>query len=60
MESNNTSVNKYFICHQHFISFQRLCNPLYKHYLMLINLKNDGLQYEGGGGNHVQRLLCLS
>lgn len=27
---------------------------------MLINLKHDGFQYEGGGGNHVKRLLRLS
>lgn len=27
---------------------------------MLINLKHDGLQYEGGGGDRVQRLLRLS
>lgn len=26
---------------------------------MLINLKHDGLQYEWGGGDHVQRLLRL-
>ncbi len=34
-------------------------SSLCKHYLVLINLKHDGLQYEGGRGNHVQRLLCL-
>lgn len=33
---------------------------LNKYYLMLINLKHDGLQYEGGGGDRVQRLLGLS
>lgn len=27
---------------------------------MLINLKHDGLQYEGGGGDRVQCLLRLS
>lgn len=27
---------------------------------MLINLKHDGLQYEGGGGHRVQCLLRLS
>lgn len=31
-----------------------------KCYLMLINLKHDGLQDEGGGGDRVQRLLRLS
>lgn len=29
------------------------------HYLMLVDLKHDGFQYERGRGDHVQRLLGL-
>lgn len=50
----------YLMCHRGYIDIQRLSAYRNEYYLMLINLKHDGLQYEGGGGDRVQRLLRLS
>ncbi|KAF3842187.1 hypothetical protein F7725_024138 [Dissostichus mawsoni] len=44
--------------HKHLHGTQRR-EGLVQQYLMLINLKHDGVHDEGGGGNHVQCLLCL-